>query len=185
MPIQPEHRKYAELIKYISAKSSNDPYFGKTKLFKILFYSDFLAYRELGQSISGDRYVKQTHGPVPTRINYMIKTLVEKEELALSPGYLGTHVQQKPVHLSRPDLSVFSADEIAIVDEVIESLRGKSARQVSELSHEFIGWKVAEMGMNIPYEIALVGAEEITEEDIEFGSELIEEAQKALSSCRA
>ena len=48
--------KLGELIVYIVENSLGDPYFGKTKLNKILFAADFEAYRQRGRSITGADY---------------------------------------------------------------------------------------------------------------------------------
>ncbi|HZQ34888.1 MAG TPA: hypothetical protein VFD32_03070 [Dehalococcoidia bacterium] len=48
-----DSRKLGELILYVAEKSSDDPRFGATKLNNILFFSDFLAFGQLGRSITG------------------------------------------------------------------------------------------------------------------------------------
>ena len=40
--------KFRELILYVARRSEDDKYFGAVKLNKILYFSDFNAYRELG-----------------------------------------------------------------------------------------------------------------------------------------
>jgi len=60
------------------------------------------------------------------------------------------------VPLRRPDLEAFSNDELKVVDQVIKWLWGKTAKEVSELSHEEMGWKVVEEGEDIPYSAALL-----------------------------
>ncbi len=65
---EPNEKRFGELLLYISKKCASDPKFGATKLNKILFYSDFLAYAQLGNSITGCEYQKLPHGPVPKRI---------------------------------------------------------------------------------------------------------------------
>ncbi len=48
MAIPENEKKFAELILYVSQKSTFDSTFGSTKLNKILYFSDFLAYGKLG-----------------------------------------------------------------------------------------------------------------------------------------
>jgi len=50
MTFQPE--KFRELILYIARKSEDDPKFGAVKLNKILFFSDFAAFRAFGKIVS-------------------------------------------------------------------------------------------------------------------------------------
>src|SRR5437660_6974881 len=59
MPLRkwPENEvRYKELVLYICQKCATDQKFGATKLNKILYFSDFLAYAELGEPITGFEY---------------------------------------------------------------------------------------------------------------------------------
>ena len=49
-------KKFCELVLYIAKRSEDDPRFCAVKLNKIMYYSDFGAYRRLGQSITGANY---------------------------------------------------------------------------------------------------------------------------------
>lgn len=60
-----DDRKRRELILYLASRSEEDPRFSSTKLNKLLFYCDFTAYRQLGQSITGHGYQKLQFGPAP------------------------------------------------------------------------------------------------------------------------
>jgi len=170
-----EECRYRELIKYVAAQSINDPFFGRTKLNKILFFCDFLAYRDLGKSISGDTYVKQPYGPVPTHIEKVFKQLIDTREMAVSVGVLGAYVQNKPVALKTADLGLFTPQEISLIDHIIVNLWNSTAKDVSDLSHEFVGWSLAGMGEVIPYETVLLKESEVTPEDIEYGKTLLQE----------
>ncbi len=55
------------------------------------------------------------------------------------------------IALTRPNLSSFSADEIVIIDDVIEFVCCKhTARSISEWTHDEI-WEIAQIGEEIPY----------------------------------
>src|ERR1022692_2835161 len=57
--------KFRELMLYVAQRSATDPQFGKTKLNKILYFSDFLAYGLTGHAIAGATYQKLDKGPAP------------------------------------------------------------------------------------------------------------------------
>src|ERR1700733_10925348 len=80
----PNERRFAELMLYVSEKCASDPKFGATKLNKILFYADFLAYAELGNSITGFEYQKLPHGPAPRRILTVRRRLEQEGALEVS-----------------------------------------------------------------------------------------------------
>ncbi len=53
-----DRTKLGELMLFISKRTAEDRRFGATKLNKVLFFSDFLAYRLLGDPITGAQYRK-------------------------------------------------------------------------------------------------------------------------------
>ena len=61
-------RRFRELLLYICEKSATDPKFGATKLNKILYFSDFLAFARYGKPITGFEYQRERNGPVPKRL---------------------------------------------------------------------------------------------------------------------
>ena len=150
------NEKMRELILYICARSEEDPRFGATKLNKILFYSDFLAYQRLGESITGDQYQKLENGPAPRHLVPIRDKMEQKQELVVRKREYHGFVQNQTVALRMADLSDFTGEQIAIVDEVIKALWKKSAKDVSEMSHHFAGWQLANLREDIPYAIALV-----------------------------
>lgn len=148
--------KFRELILYLAERSESDPKFGETKLNKLLFYADFIAYRELGEPITGARYQKLEWGPAAIPLVPVERELVEGGELVVRPNLIGGWTQKKPIALRGADLSRFSGPEIALVDRVIDGLLLYGAIQVSELSHEVPAWQVAAYKEEIPYETAFV-----------------------------
>lgn len=60
------------------------------------------------------------------------------------------------VALVRPDLSQISAWEMEIVEDVMEWMRPMTANQISDLSHESVGWEVARLGERIVFATALI-----------------------------
>jgi hypothetical protein len=166
------NKKLEELVLYIAERSEGDQPFGKTKLNKILFQADFIYFAETGRSITGQEYVKQPYGPVPVGIEETLETLRKGRSLAIARRrYLG-FLQQRPLALREPNLAGFSGHEIAVVDRVISELWDLGAKIVSDLSHKFIGWQIAEMGEVIPYETVLIDTSPPTESEEEYARQL-------------
>lgn len=110
----------------------------QTKLNKVLFYIDFLSYREHGIAISGLSYKAIEFGPVPMRWDRVysafdevvpLHKMVEKQECTVLAA-------EAPA-----DISMFSAEELAVIDTVCEKLKKMSATKVSELSHQEPAWQ--------------------------------------------
>ena len=161
--------KFAELILYVAKQSDCDPTFGAVKLNKILWASDFIAYGKLGKAITGQEYFKLENGPAPRRLLPVRSKLEEQGRAAVQKLERYGFTQQRLVALEEPDLSDFTGEEIAIVDDVIRELFGKSADDVSRWSHQFPGWMAAALQETIPYETVFVSRRPLTETEIQHG----------------
>lgn len=158
-------RRFEELILLVARRCERDSTFGATKLNKLLFFADFAAYRKLGRSLTGADYQKLEHGPAPKQLLPTREALLERGELfPITRDYFGKE-QKRLIAGREPDVSGFSGEEIALVDEIIDSLRDLDAAAVTQLSHTFIGWRAVEYGDVIPYETAKVQPELLTEDD--------------------
>ena len=168
--ITPDDEKLAELIIFISYRSGDDPRFGSTKLNKLLFFADFLAYVKLGEAITKHVYMKLPNGPAPRSMLRIIKQMIADKTLAIQERDHYGRTQKVPIALREAKLSLFSAEEIALVTDVLTTFRSNNAKGISELSHKFDGWKLAGDKENIPYEVALVRFKKPTKQD--FGKAL-------------
>jgi hypothetical protein len=166
--------RFKELVLYICEKCANDPRFGATKLNKILYFSDFLAFGESGAPITGMEYQKIKKGPAPRRMVPIRDEMVKAGDLAIQRVKLisGGRVQERPINLRSANLEMFTSTQIALVDSIIEALRDATAEEVSELSHRMVGYKVVDVGEIIPYETIFVSDEPMSEADIDRAREL-------------
>jgi Protein of unknown function (DUF4065) len=167
-----DEKKFAELVVYIAHKSKDDPRFGAVKLNKILYYSDFYAYRLNGCSITGAEYQHLAEGPAPTALLPIRKKLITSKRIKMvqEPYYNG--VQHRINVVIPPNESIFDSGELIIVDEIVKWLWNYSGRDVTEVSHKETGWLLTEEGQTIPYRSAWLSTEPLTEEQIELGKEV-------------
>ncbi|MBZ5647948.1 MAG: SocA family protein [Acidobacteriia bacterium] len=175
-----DDRKLAELILYISQKCANDPTFGAVKLNKILCYSDFLFYAYHGRGITNVEYQKLPYGPAPRRLKPVRNQLIKRRALALQDVVLKNgHVQKRTVNLRQPNLSLFSGDEIALVDRVIESTEKMPSGVVSDYSHNLVGWLVVDEGETIPYDTIFFSNPPLSEDEAHRARELAAQKSRA------
>jgi hypothetical protein len=163
-------KKFRDLILYIAHKSEADPRLGAVKLNKILFYSDFNAFRELGASISGATYQHLEEGPAPREMLPVRRAMLASEEAKIESRVYFGRKQDRLVPL-RPVDQLLSPDERRIVDEVISEFWHMDAKQISRYSHDEYGWRLTDEGESIPYSSALFSADPLTQEQIERGQE--------------
>lgn len=180
----PNDQKLKELILYVCFKSEHDETFGAVKLNKLLFFADFLAYARFGKPITGQEYQALKQGPAPRRLLPVRQELIKEGRLALQKtDYFGLK-QDKPVALDAPNLDLFTASEIALVDAVIQKLEDMNATEVSSMSHEFIGWRLAGEAETIPYTVALLGRREPMPKDFNLLPRLQEIAKRCMKEER-
>jgi len=184
---RPDERKLAELILYIAQKCVDDPTFGAIKLNKILCYSDFIFYAYHERGITNVEYQKLPNGPAPRRLVPVRNQLIRGRHLGIQDVLLKNgNIQKRPVNLRPPNLSLFTGEEIAVVDRVIDSFKDVRADRTSELSHDLVGWLVAEVGGTIPYNTFFFSNPPLSEEEIYRARELkaAKEREKEKSSKR-
>jgi uncharacterized phage-associated protein len=153
-------RKFTELILLVAERLRADLSGGATKLNKVLFFAEFVHVRRTGQPISGAEFQKLEHGPAPCRLKPIREQLVSAGEAEIvREQYLG-YTMARLLPLRSADTSLFTDTEMESVEEALRDLEGLTARQVSDLSHEEAGWRLVNAGETIPYEAALVGAQQ-------------------------
>ena len=173
--IKYSEEKLTELALYVGAKCALDEHYGVLKLNKILFYSDFRAYRALGKPITGAEYKKYTHGPAPHVMRSLRERLVRTDQAVEYVNPLPfLNEDDEPMTEKRllpkraPDMTKFSPQETAIVDRVIEWLRPYTGKHVSKMSHAHPGWDLAAMEDVIPYysELLIGGERALSKRDL-------------------
>ena len=165
--------KFRELMLYAAEKSGEDPRFGATKLNKILFFSDFLAFGLTGSAITGATYRKDRNGPTPRELKPMAREITESKDGIFVNRRVFNYSQTRLVPLRPANKHLFSSEELDLVDNVIDDLSWRSAAEVSRLSHDrSVAWQIAEMGEDIPYECVFLSARTATSDDIGRGQEL-------------
>lgn len=167
-----DQARLKEMIVYISAKCQDDPAFGAIKLNKILFWADFRAHRLRGRPITGTAYFRLPLGPAPRAMLPVLRELHQDDAVKTQRRLVAGQQQKRPIALRPPDLKYFDAEDIAIVDGIIEELWGKTATAVSAESHG-IQWQTRFDKDPIPYEAAYLSDEPVTADDIDRAHELI------------
>ncbi|MBF0391321.1 MAG: SocA family protein [Alphaproteobacteria bacterium] len=151
--------KFVAMVHYVCNSVSDDPTkLGAVKLQKILWNSDREAYLRLGHPISGAGYVKMQRGPAAPKLNDALAELEANGRLVTSDIPRGPHRQKLFLSMRAADPSVFSQDELAIIDHWIRKILPKTAAKASDDSHD-LTWEIYELGETIRYESAFVSSE--------------------------
>lgn len=116
----------------------------KTKLNKLLFYSDFIMFKQTGFSMSGVQYRAIPMGPVPNNFNSIFEYLINKNELSLS--YInfddgGTGEQFRPGPNKTFNMELFTDNEMQVLELVADRFKNTSTNQIIEISHNEKAWR--------------------------------------------
>jgi hypothetical protein len=160
--MRPSDEKLKALILYIARECESDPGFGKVKLNKLLFYADFTAFAETGEPITGQPYKKYPQGPVAPKVQELLDEMVYEGLIGVESREFHSREQMRVTLLQDPDLGILTERDREFADHFIRKHWGKTGRQISELSHEFVGWRVTEIGEIIPYPMMLLDVGPLT-----------------------
>lgn len=177
-------RRFEELILLLAKLSEEDEHFGATKLNKLLFYCDFLAYAHLGAPLTGAPYQKLEYGPAPRPLKPTLAKLVREGRLAEEQRDRFSLQQKRPVALREADRSLFSEDEIELIESMVAKFRSESATAISDLSHQLPGWKLARKGETIPYGTVRLGTRAATPAEVEYAKSLVGVAKAAVTASK-
>jgi len=135
----PNLKKLTEMVVFFT--ESMQPW--KTKLNKLLFYSDFLMFKQTGFSISGIQYRAIPMGPVPNNFNSIYEYLDKNEDVdihysSFTDGGIGE--QFKPNLNRSTDVEFFNKAELSVLQNVVERFKNTSTNQIIEISHKEKAW---------------------------------------------
>lgn len=130
----PNLEKFKEMVIFFSEKQQ--PW--KTKLNKLLFYSDFLMFNKSGFSISGAQYRAITMGPVPNNFNTIFDYLERNNDIIIEYQLFpneGIGEKFLPSQKRSFHSKFFSSEEIEILHQVHNRFKDFSTKQMIDISH--------------------------------------------------
>jgi len=139
--------KITHMVLFFINKTQKTP---KSKLLKLLYYSDFMAYKTFGVSISGTVYCRNHFGPIPRSHDALIEYLkkIEAIDTDIFPGPYEGEIIVPKMDFSPETLP---EEEIEILSIVLEKFKNTTATQLSTISHNEIGFKMTEHKCPVDY----------------------------------
>jgi len=166
VPIK-NYKKFKTVLAYILKKVGGKPNIGMTVIYKLLYFIDFDYYEKYEEQLMGAVYVRNHFGPTPVMFSKIIEEMKNKNELeeVRSKFY---NKEQKKFFLNpnyQVDLTVLSAQEIKHIDWELRRLADKTAKELSDLSHKDVPWRVAKVGEAVDYNGVFYRNEELSVRD--------------------
>lgn len=170
-PAMAPRERLKELILYIAKKLKGDPNFGRTKLAKIIYFSDMDSFRLHRRPVTGSAWIRMPYGPLPENYLPILDELKAEGRIVESEREYFDYTQKRIEALSETTAGLFDETELGVVDGVIQKFADWNAVGLSERSHG-VAWRLTKEGQYIPYEYALYSDEPLTEEELRHAQHL-------------
>ena len=144
--------KFKEVLLYILNKVGSKPNIGETVIYKLLYFIDFDFYEKYEEQLIGATYMKNKYGPTPVEFKKIVDKMSKDKEIEKVKSCFFAYPQTKYLPLRKPDLSKLKANEIKVIDDVLNKLSDMNAAQISDYSHNDVPWLTTENGKVIEYE---------------------------------
>ena len=145
--------RFKELVLFVAYETRDDPRFGRTKLAKALFYTDFDAYGDERRSVTGATYRHYDEGPLPVDHIYDAERQLADEGWVRikQPAFKGDEAKLIPLRERAPEPRGFESWQLETLRIHIRQISEQTAGQVSDESHEHPGWEFTRDKKPIPY----------------------------------
>jgi uncharacterized phage-associated protein len=147
----------------------NNVHLGRTKLMKLLYYVDFDHFEKYGTPVTGARYRKLPHGPVPDKADQVIAEMERTGLVKAVEVEVGPYAQDRLITQSGQfDPTKFSGDELSILEAVASRWEHASAKEIERATHREAPWASTEDTKAIDYELAEYRSP-LPEDEIDLG----------------
>lgn len=146
-----DYDKFCAMVLFFAHKSTE---LLKTKLMKLLNYSDMIFYKENGISISGVRYAHLPYGPVPENFDILLGTMAADHIAHIEVFYDNGYEKHQVVPEEEIPTGVLSEAEIAVMERIYEKFADFGSVDISNYSHKEKGYISTKKGEIISYAYA-------------------------------
>ncbi len=134
----PDLQKINNMVLYFAEKVQ--PF--KTKLNKLLFYADFLHFKQTCFSISGLTYQAIQKGPVPKNYDWIYDNAMEKKMVTVQLHDYGNYMGEQfmPTGERVFDETLFTESELKAMHTIAETFKTDTVNQIVNKSHQEAAW---------------------------------------------
>ncbi len=143
-----DYEKICAMILFFAHKNNG---LLKTKLIKLLNYSDMIFYKENGISISGLRYLHLPYGPVPDNFDMIMGKMAADHLAHIEVIYDGSYEKHQVIPECAVPRDVLSDAEIEVLNRIYVKFKDFGSAEISEYSHKEKGYMATKTGQIISY----------------------------------
>ncbi len=126
----------------------------KTKLAKLLYLVDFTWYYNTYESMSGMRYRKMTHGPVPNNFFSILGEVEERGLLNKKNGDIAEFYELSEAGKNVKD-NLLNLEEKKMINKIVKKWKDKNVQEIVSFTHNQIPYLFADSWEEIPYELII------------------------------
>lgn len=146
-----DYEKLCAMVLFFAHKSSE---LLKTKLMKLLNYSDMIFYKENGVSISGLRYVHFPYGPVPENFDMLLGRMYSDHVAHIEVIYENGYEKHQVIPERENPGNVLSTEELEVLERIYVKFKDFGSIDISHYSHKEKGYSATKPGEIISYSYA-------------------------------
>ena len=145
-----------QMILYVSSQCHDAPRFGRIKLSKIIWKSDFDAYAARGIPVTGCAYQRLRLGPAPRAMFPLLTEMLQAGQLREEIVDFGDSIEERrPVALTQPNMDYFSSADIGYVAAAVDYYWSLTGMETSDDSYG-LAWQTRSDRESMPYQSALL-----------------------------
>lgn len=130
--------KIANVLAFYKAKGID---LFKTKVNKLLFYSDFLNYQRTGLSMMGLTYRAIPFGPVPVEYEKIFEQLYEDDLIDIEQIQIDHNYAEKFIPQLSFNKDLFNEFELKVLEDITTKFKNKNTADIVNISHNEEAWK--------------------------------------------
>ena len=146
-----DYEKVCAMVLFFAHKSSE---LLKTKLMKLLNYSDMIFYKENGISISGLKYAHLPYGPVPENFDILLGKMAADHIAHIEVTYDNGYEKHQVIPECDVPADIFSAEELEVLERIFVKFKDFGSADISNYSHKEKGYRSTKQGEIISYSYA-------------------------------
>ena len=147
-----DYEKLCAMVLFFAHKSAG---LLKTKLMKLLNYSDMIFYKENGLSISGLKYAHLPYGPVPDNFDMILGKMAADHIAHIEVFYDGSYENHQVIPECDVPEGILSDEEIEVLTRIYEKFKNFGSAEISNYSHRETGYNATKTGQIISYSYAM------------------------------
>lgn len=146
-----DYEKLCAMVLFFANKSSE---LLKTKLMKLLNYSDMIFYKENGISMSGLKYVHLPYGPVPDNFDMLLGKMEADHIVYIEVSYVNDYEFHHVIPECEVPEGVLSDTETEVLERIFKKFKDFGSADISDYSHKEKGYRLTKKGEVISYAYA-------------------------------